>query len=345
MSKPYFGAALAAAFSLSGASALAVPAVPEEGGWSGFVNIGVGVGSSESNLLAELFGQDLGDDTISSLDSGPDDEDVVLPAAQYEVAYTFSDLDMQLFLGNRPRDHILTDMDLPGETRAGVRQDMDGVGTVEFALGFAAVATDVWEDPYVVDESRGNTEMTSSGLNIAWSRIFDSGFGVTYITTEIELDDERSGQDGDLGLSRAEQRDLRREGQYKRWDITWNWRINERHRLVPGIGYIDADFDGDAMAEDGPVVHLQHHFSVDRWRVVSRLFFEALESDEVNPIYGDERDVDTLGGSVTVFLQEPFGLENWTANAGVVYYDGDANIDFYDSTFGMLSVGMLYTFD
>ena len=55
--------------------------------------------------------------------------------------------------------------------------------------------------------------------------------------------------------------------------------------------------------------------------------------------------VETLGGSVTAFFSEPFGLKRWTANASASYYDGDSNIDFYDSTFGLVSVGMFYRFD
>lgn len=338
-------ALLAAVFLLSGAHVQAVPAIPQESGWSGHVNIAVGIGSSESNMLAEIAGQDLGDDTINSLDSGPDDEDVTLPALQFEAAYTFANMGMQLYLGNQVADHLSFDLDTTLETHAGIRQDLGEVGRVAISLAASSMPTDVWKDPYITDSPRGNTERTSMGLHLAWDQIFSTPFELTYASREIEIDDERSGEDSDLGLTSGEQRTLDREGQLFRVDLNYDWVINEHHRLVPGIGYIDADLDGAALAEDGIVVQLQHLYSMNRWRVVSKVFFEDLESDATNPIYDEQNETETLGGSVTVFFKNPFGLDGWTANASAAYYDGDANIDFYDSSFALFSVGMLYRFN
>ena len=311
--------------------ALAVPAIPKESGFSGHVNIAIGIGSSESNMLAEIAGQDLGDDTITSLDSGPDDEDVTLPAVQFEAAYTFADMGMQLYLGNQVADHLSFDLDTSLETHAGIRQDLGEVGRFDVSLAASSLPTDVWKDPYITGSPRSNTERTSVGIHLAWDQIFSTPFEITYSSREIEVDDERSGQDSDLGLTDGQLRSLDREGQLFRVDLNYDWVISDKHRLVPGIGYIDADLDGAAMAEDGVVVQLQHLYSLNRWRVVSKVFYEDLESDATNPIFDEQGEVDTLGGSVTVFYNDPFGLNGWTANASAAYYDADSNIDFYDA--------------
>ena len=336
---------LAAATALTAMQARGVPVIPEESGWSGHVNIGAAVGTSESNMLAEIVGQDLGNDTVSSLDSGPDDEDIALPAVQFEVAYTIADMLMQLYVGNQVVDEVSFDLDTTLDTHAGVRQDLGEVGRIDFSISGTSLATDVWDDPYVVDSPRGNSERTSVGIHLAWDNIFTTPLEFGYSSNEIEIDDERSGENAALGLTGDEQRLLRREGQVKRLSLSYDWKINDRHRLMPGIGYVDRDLDGGAMAEDGPALQLQHLYTLNRWRVVSKLYYQELESDDVNPIYGDEREVDTLGGSVALFFIKPFGLEGWTANASASYYDVDANIDFYDSSFGLISVGMLYRFD
>jgi len=146
-------------------------------------------------------------------------------------------------------------------------------------------------------------------------------------------------------LTDVEQRMLRREGQIYRYNLEYDWQISEHSRLVPGIGYLDYDLDGDAMAEDGLALQLKYYYTMNRWRFNTQLFYRDMESDETNPIYGDSRDVETLGAVFSAFYTEPFGLENWTANATASYTDGDSNIDFYDSSFALISVGMMYRFD
>jgi hypothetical protein len=330
---------------LASAVAQAVPAIPESNGWSGHFNLGVGAGSSESNMLAGIGSIDLGDDTISSLDESAGSEDIVMPLVQFEAAYTLADTRTQFYLGNQVADYLSFDLDTTLETHAGVRQHIPGVGTVDFSYAASALPTDVWKDPYLVDESRGDTERTSKGIHIAWDEIFGTPVEFEYSSREIEIDDERSGEDAALGLTRAQERSLRRTGRINRLDLHYDWKLNDRHRLVPGIGYVDYDLDGDAMAEDGLILQMKYLYELNRWRFVSKVFYHDLESDELNPIYNDERQVETLGGSVTAFFANPFGLKRWTANASVSYYDGDSNIDFYDSNFGLVSVGMFYRFD
>jgi hypothetical protein len=296
-------------------------------------------------MVASLGPVDLGDESVDDLNQGPDDEDITLPSLRFEVAYTFADMRTQLYFGNQVADHLSFDLDPSLESQFGLRQEIAEFGTVNFAYAASSIPTDVWKDPYRVDTKRGDTERTSSGVHIAWDRIFTTPLEFSYSAREIELDDERSGRDGDLGLSADESRLLRRTGNLYRVDINYDWKINDKHTLEPGIGYVDADFDGDAMAQDGPVLQVRHIYTMDRWRIASKLYYQDLESDSRNPIYGKARQVETLGGSVAASYSKPFGLEHWTASAAASYYEGDSNIDFYDSSLALISVGMLYRFD
>ena len=330
---------------LASTVAQAVPLVPEKSGWSGHINLGAGAGTSESNMIDGIASIDLGAKRISSLEDSPDSEDFVMPAVHFEVGYTLADMGTQFYAGNQVADYLSFDLETTLETHIGVRQELPEIGTVDFSLAVSSLPTDVWKDPYVVDVDRGDTERTSSGIHIAWDRIFSTPLELVYSAIEIELDDERSGEDGGLGLSRADQRSLRREGMVYRLDLSYDWEINERHRLVPGITYLDFNLDGDAMKEDGLGLQLKYLYQVNRWRVVSEIYYQDLEADTRNPIFGDERQMETLGASITTFYSKPFGWNNWSANATLGYQDDDSNIDFYDASFGLVSIGMLYRFD
>jgi len=330
---------------LASTVAQAVPVVPDKSGWSGQVNVGMGAGTSESNMLAGIASVDLGKNRISSLEDSPDSEDIVVPVVRFELGYTLGDTGTQFYAGNQVPDYVSFDLETTLETHLGVRQDIPGIGTVDFSLAMSSLPIDVWKDPYVVDASRGDTERTTSGIHIAWDRIFSTPLEVVYSAMEIELDDERSGSSEALGLSGADQRLLRREGMVYRLDLRYDWTINERHRLVPGIAYLDFNLDGDAMKEDGLGLQLKYLYQVNRWRIVSEVYYQDLEADTRNPIYGKERQMETLGASITTFYARPFGLDNWSANATLGYQDDDSNIDFYDASFGLVSIGMLYRFD
>ena len=256
--------------------------------------------------------------------------------------YTMADSRTQLYLGNHSADFISFDIETTLKTSAGVRQEI-GESTVDFSLTASTLPVDVWKDPYLVDAKRGDTERTSMGIQVAWDRIFGSQFEFAWSSVEVEIDDEDSGTA--LDLSKADRRLLERTGQVNRVDLYYHWKINERHSLEPALGFLDQDLDGDAMAQDGPTVQMKHVYQRDRWRFVSRLFYRDLESDTRNPIYGERRTLETLGGVFTAFYAKPFGLKDWTANATVSYYEDDSSIDFYDASFGLVSLGMFYRFD
>lgn len=333
--------ALGTALLVSGAQA--VPHIPQESGWSGHVNLGLGAGTSESNMIAGVSSIDMGKEVISSLEDGPESEDFGLPLVHFEVAYTFGENRTQLYLGNQEADALSFDLETTLRTHLGVRQEIPEITVLEISLSASSLPLDVWEDPYVVDIKRDNTERTASGVHFAFDQIFGTPLELSWSTSEIEIDDERSGEG--LGLSRAQQSSLSREGQVYNLDLSYDWKINERHRLAPVIGWVDEDLDGAAMAEDGLALVLKHLYERGQWLLVSTVFYQDLESDGHNPVFDEQGEKDILGGSFTAFYKKPFGLKDWMANATVGYQDEDSNIDFYDSTFGVVSVGMFYRFD
>ncbi|MEP5766724.1 MAG: DUF2860 family protein [Halieaceae bacterium] len=344
MSRPLFTTLLGvASITLGSSLAQAMPPIPSSSGWSGTINLGVGAAQSENNMIDGIASFDLGEDPISSLQDSPGSENLVLPAAQFALAYTLADTRTQFYGGNSTADKLGFDINTMLETRIGIRQELTGIGTVAAALTSSSLPSDVWKDPYIVDQSRGDTELTNSGLYIGWEQIMGTALAFNWTSTETDLDDERSGEA--LGLNDDQQRLLRRTGDVNRLSLSYNWQINDHSSLVPTIGYLDYDLDGKAMAENGAIVQLKYSYAMERWSFVSQLYYQNLQSDDNNPIYDDEADTDSMGVTVTALYDQPFGLKQWTANATAAYHEEDSNIDFYDSSFGLISFGMLYRFD
>jgi hypothetical protein len=331
--------ALAAAVAALASPVVALDKMPDESGWSGFVNLGVGSGSIESNFLARLAGidLDLGDDTIDDFGS-PDDESITTFAGNINVNYTFSNLKTQVSIGNDLADFLQFDR----STVLSLRHDFDTVGRLQIsALSAAFPQTEVWEDPYLLNESRDETERDSTGVRLTWDKIFGSQFEVKVQTREIELDEERSGQSlvADGTITAGEASLLDREGDHVRAEVGYLFNFGEGTHLVrPSVTYIDKDLDGDAMAQDGYQLGVSWLWNMDRIRWVNNVLYETLEGDEVNPIFDEVNDADSIVFASQMFFPGLFGLDKWEPNVSVLYGDYDSDIDFNDAAGWMVNV-------
>jgi hypothetical protein len=322
---------------------LALDKLPDESGFSGFVNLGAGVGSVESNFLARIAGLDidLGDDTIDDLGS-PDDEDLLMPAGGLNLGYTFANKKTRVAIGNDLTDFLQFDR----STLLSLRHDFDTIGHIQLGLlSSSGAATEVWADPYLVGEKRKDTEMSSTGARITWDKIFGSNFELKVQSRERDIDDERSGESADLGLSRAERKLLDREGDIARAELGYVFNIgNGTHLIRPSVAFIDRDLDGDAMSQDGYEVAVSYAYVTDGFRWVNNAVVGSLEGDKKNPIFDEVNDEDRVALSSAMFFPGLFGLEKWTPNVSVAWGEGDSDIDFNDTNVWIATVSMFRSF-
>ena len=327
------------------ASAYSMAPIPKESGFSGFINLGAGVAGVESNMLAKTLrgNLDLSDESISDINTGPDKETSALPVFGMELTYTFADTRTQIFFGNRLEDYIRFDL----STRAGVRQEIGTAGIIGANALITAIATEVWEDPYATNTKREATDRTANGYRLNWGRVFGTGLELRYTSRENDLDKERSGEAliSDGVISSTESKLLDRNGDTQIIDTryTFNWGEG-RHIITPGITYTNYDLDGAAMAYESYGVNVNYIYSINRWRFVVNAGYADLKRDQVNPIYGKKADAQQYGSSLTTFYASPFGLKGWMANASVIWFEENNDVNFYDTSLQMVSVGMLKRF-
>ena len=325
-----------------GPTANALTVIPEKGGLSGYVNVGVGAVDMESSLLSKAANGivDVGDPTIDDINSSPDGETAAIPSLNFELSYTFEDSRTQFYVGNLLEDFLTFDL----SAEAGVRQGVRGVGVFGLAFVSSSLAADVWKDPYQAGVKRKDTERTAQGYRISWDRILDSGLAVKYSSKSLDIDDERSGEG--LGLSASERSLLDRNGDINRLEVGYELSLSDqRHILTPALVYRDNDRDGDAMASEGYGATLNYIYSQnERWRWVFNVAYQSIEYDEVNPVYGVEDEADQYGVTATAFYSNPFGWKPWVLNVTAGYFEEDHDINFYDSSVTAFTVGMLRRF-
>jgi hypothetical protein len=326
---------------LAGTGSGVVPPVPEESGVSGFANIGAAYLEVKTNMISGNKIVTIGDDTIDSISGSPDTEYKTIPILNGEVAYTFGDSRTQIYVGNQLEDVLQFDT----AALLGVRKELGDKGTAAVSYVFSGLVTEVWEDPYVANAERDETDRNINGIRLEWDRLYGSDVGVQYQWRKIDIDDELSGTLGGLGLTPGQISLLDREGDHHRGDVYYTWRLGGGHALVPAFRYGKSDLDGDAMASDVYAFRLNYAFRSEKYSVVVMGHIGREDFDERNPIYGRTRDDDVYGIGVTGFLHQPFGLPEGFSLAGTVgYYEANSNIDFYNAQAFMIGTSIFYSF-
>lgn len=324
---------------VAASTAFALDPIPQDSGFSGFVMPGVGAINYKSNLVADVPAMNVGDRVTGSLDSSPDSTSSAMGVVNFEVAYTIASTRTQFTLGNQLED--IARMNI-GQQLA-VKQELPDQSIVSAGLLFSSIPTEVWEDPYVANAPRSATDRGSAGLRLVYDRILGSNFEVRYSLRSIDIDNERSGLTGVLGLTPAQASQLRRDGSEHHLDVSHRFVFDRRHILTPSLTFFREDRDGEAMSQTGADLQLTYIYLGRPVTVVLNGMIGLSENDEANPIYGRTQETDRFGANAQLFYRNPFGWkpfghEHFAVFVSGTFFRADANINFYDTQV-LLGVG------
>lgn len=324
---------LALALSTCTTSALALDPMPQEAGFSGYLDVGAAGGTVDSNFLAKIVGVDLSNDKIYSYKS-PNETTIIIPTFDFNVGYTFDNKKTRVSLGTAVESSI----DFSANTALAVRHEFDALGSVELAgLLPSAFAVKVWEDPYFTGQDRSSTEKTSSGGRLTWDNMVGSNFELIGSYRKIDIDKERSGDSLD-GLTVAERQLLDREGDVIRVELGYMFNYSGGDLKVrPSVAYIDRDLDGDAMAQDGYELGIQLMYNAGSYKWLNRAVYQDLDGDKDNPIFNQANGADVYVLASEVQVPEPFGWDKWKGTVGVSWGDNQADIKFNKSSVALFA--------
>jgi hypothetical protein len=327
---------LALIFAVSPAQAL--DPIPQQSGFSGYIQPGLGGLSIKSNMVAKVLSFDLSDQKINSLNDEPDSQSTMLFSMPFKLAYTFAGSRTQVFLGTEVGDLLSFDT----AQQLAVKQEVGALGVFQAGLLFSG-ATRVWKDPYVTGQNRDDTDRKNMGGQLTWDKIFGSNLELEYSARKIDIGSEKSGQF--LGLSNADQDRLDRNGVVHKVSAAYPFKFAQKHQLTPEIALSYDDLDGEAMANTGVDLKLNYTYFGDPLTLVLNGSVGQADYEKSNPIYGKTRDDERYGVSATAYYKNPWGWTVFGSEPMQFFVTGaysvtDANIDFYnqEAVLGMAGI-------
>lgn len=325
----------------------AIQPMPEQTGFSGFINVGAGVTNTESNMMAGNDMSDSGSKRIDSLTDSPSSDTNAMPVINFDLNYTFADTRTQIFAGNRLEDLIRFDT----SSVLGIRQELPDKSSVRVAYAFTSFPSSVWEDPYVTGVDREKTDRTAEGLRLGYDKILGSRLEAEFTWRKINIDTEKSGDalvdipDPEFPLTDTEAALLDRNGSMYTGKLTYPFAFQQmRHLIIPTLEYTRQDLDGEAMAFKRYGMMLSYALNGPKFNFVTNLYCSRSDYDEENPIYDAVREDDILGASFSAFYKQFLGVPQMNLVGTIASYHSDSNIDFYDSRISMGTVSVMYRF-
>ncbi|MBA5764140.1 DUF2860 domain-containing protein [Vibrio sp. 404] len=307
----------------------------ETAGFAGEVSLSTGFYSVESNLNTDDDNKDL---NVTS--SGAPNEAVtgglLLPLGN--LTYTFgSDLNQQFYAGTS-REDIATgtlafEMGYKYKLASGMIIDASILPTI--------MSGEVWADPYQAT-NRQTTDEDGNAYRLKLENIAGSKFSVDMAYATKDVENDRAGFEGTNNP--AERNVLRRDADTIFFKTDYKYMVDQTTMLKPRLSYISSDADGDANSFTGYGVELSYFKFLNRHQFALTAGFNTRDYDAVNPAFDQTREDDEMSLFAAYEYANFMDWQDWSFISFAGFGSTDSNIDFYDKTEYMMSVGMSYKF-
>lgn len=315
--------------------------IPQESGFSGFVNGGAALWRVEDNMVKKISYFKISDDSIGSVDNKPKSEYSVSPVLNFNLRYTFASTRTQIFLGNQLEDLLRLDT----TSFLGLRQELADQSIIGLSYVYSALVTQVYKDPYDTNGNRDGTDRKINGVRLSYDKILSTDLSFQYTYRNIDIDKERSGSA--LGLTPSQQDRLVRDGDQHDVEFLYRYVLEDggiKHTFIPSLKYSRFDLDGDAMSNNAILFNLNYRYDVAKFAFVVNGYYGYADYDKSNPIYGKTRNEDRYGFGLIGFYKRFLDVEGLALTANVTMNRQDSNIDFYDSEVDLYFLSLFYNF-
>ena len=314
--------------------------LPEDSGFSGYIELLGAYVSSNSQ-----FNTDNKNERTDSLEKSGKRVVNLRPLPLGLIAYTFAELRTQLFLGVLPETLVQGQF----QVEAGVRHDLlDGTSLRASAIPITPFEKETWQDPFVVDQNRKETDITSYGFKLTAENIRASGIGLEYRWKQQKVDKEKSGtfliSQPASPLTPDDLDDLERDSISHRFSAEYSFELVPRMTLKPILRYTREDAKGSANSFHALTTQLSFSYLGDKWRAFVNGIVKREWYDDTHPVFDKTRRDFNLGLFAILAYKDPFGLKDFRIDWLNGFFMSNSNIDFYESTNYITAFGIAYNF-
>lgn len=306
-------------------------------GISGNITFLSGISANSSNLDVGQSQYQSGEDLYASGEMEAGGMVALLGSMQYTFG---ANNHKQLFLGTS-RDDIITGT-LAFEM--GYRQKMLNGTIVDVSILPTLISGEVWDDPYAVDAYREETDLSGNVARMQLSSLMGSRFLVDMAVGESDVKHEKTGLKG-LELSDEERALMARERKYLYFKTGYQHFLQDGSGvLTPSVNVFSSNSEGNALSftSVGAEVNLAKQVGSHGFAVT--LNTSKRGYDKENPIFNQIRQDNVFGLFLAYENTMIFESKNWSLVSLIGAKTTRSNIEFYDSSQYMASVGLDYKF-
>ncbi len=309
---------------------IATAALSDEAGFGGEVSINTGYMAQTSN-----FNTDSDETRTGELNSEAESEGEMLIMPLGQLNYTFgSSLDKQIYLGTSREDIAVGNIAL----ELGYTQEFDDGMTVGASFLPTIMAGEMWTNPYLVGQKRETTDESGNAYRLQVENVYGSDFSLDMAYATLTVDDEQSGS------TSQERAQLDRNGNTIYLKASYQIGLDAQSALVPSLIYKNHSADGSAMSYDQIGAELTYFKKFERHQFAITADYNKRSYDGTNPIFDKKRSDNEYSLFAAYEYEEVFGLTDWSLVSFAGYGNSSSNIEFYNESEYLLSVGMNYEF-
>ncbi|OEE59188.1 hypothetical protein A1OK_04030 [Enterovibrio norvegicus FF-454] len=305
----------------------------ERGGLSGEISLLGGVVSTDSNLSTS--GEAIKNAPLNS--SGNRETNPIFGPLG-SLAFTWGEgLSQQIFVGTTREDIAVGTVAL----EIGYKQELASGTKVTVAYLPTVLSEEVWSNPYLTDTARSETDKSGNAYRLQLNSIGGSPLSIDIAYAQTEIDDEQSGT---AGFTLSEQSQLNREGDTLYSKVSYRQFLGRGLGIAPAFVYYDHEAEGDAMSYQSLGGELSYFSFAGRNKIVLTGKYHARDYDANHPVFGTTRADKEYGAFLAYEYGELFDVTPLSLISLAGYNNIDSNIDFYNASQYLFSLGVNYKF-
>ena len=312
--------------------------IPNNKGFSGFVQISAGYFGFRTNQVSGFLKSDLSNPVTNSFTEKPTHQSTTTSVFPFEVSYTFKSGKTQLLAGSALEDLLRMDL----TQQIAFRQSLGRTGILQAGFLLSSIPVRLWKDPYITNIPREETTRQSFGGRIGIFKILESPFGFQYALRKITID-ETSGEY--LGLPNTEQALLNRNGVWHHLTLYYHKNINQKNIISPTLNLVHDDTKGSAVRRSSFLLQMSYAFVNQKVRLITNAGAGYLVMADVNPIFNEQqKNLNYLLREIAYYrISKPDKVPLFIT-ASVTYGTSESNINFFSDRSFLFAGGLFMTF-